>query len=155
MNAGQLRALLEGIEDSTEVIIDAPLNCAKSPDLKRHGGNLRLPTHGISVGRFYGNTPHIPSKNWVSIQGTDAWDQLFEIPQGTHYFNLNVQARVLLTEHGAQIYNNHGSRLGPPKKEDHSLEVPLWELAAIFGEHLYNGGEALFRDNTVRLTERD
>lgn len=76
--------------------------------------------------------------------------------------NLNQRCDVILTEHGAEVYNKHF-------REQHAicklieltnlkagevLSLLLWELMSIFGEHLYNGAENCFENNDISFNDK-
>jgi hypothetical protein len=71
---------------------------------------------------------------------------------------MNTQVRVLLTDAGRRVWEARWARLGlacssPP---DGVLELPLWELARVFGPHLYMGcAEIPFTNNRVEVMEED
>ena len=71
--------------------------------------------------------------------------------------NLNQQCNVILTAHGAEVYNEYFRELHATcklielthlKAED-ELSFQLWELMNIFGKHLYNGEENCFENNEI------
>ena len=76
--------------------------------------------------------------------------------------NLNQPCNVILTEHGAEVYNKHF-------REQHAicklieltnlkagdvLSLQLWELMNIFGKHLYNGAENCFANNDISFNDK-
>lgn len=70
--------------------------------------------------------------------------------------NLNNRARVVLTDKGAQVWNDYMSALGIAKyfnvrEEGDTLTETLWELMSIFGDKLFNGGPVLFENNELYL----
>lgn len=70
MKVRQLVQHLVTLDMDAEVMVDAPLSCARS-DVAQHGGNLTLPVLAVTFGVFQsGNAKGRP---WVSIVGTDIW----------------------------------------------------------------------------------
>lgn len=76
--------------------------------------------------------------------------------------NLNQSCNVILTEHGAEVYNEyfrelhaicHQIELTNLKAED-ELSLLLWELMSIFGQHLYNGAENCFANNDISFNDK-
>lgn len=76
--------------------------------------------------------------------------------------NLNQRCDVILTEHGAEVYNKHFRKqhaicklieLTNLKAGD-VLSLLLWELMSIFGEHLYNGAENCFENNDISFNDK-
>jgi hypothetical protein len=56
--------------------------------------------------------------------------------------NLNDHVRVTLTEFGVSVYNDYLVKLNQPPSDympGKTLEIPLWEMASIFGGVLFNG----------------
>lgn len=76
--------------------------------------------------------------------------------------NLNQQCDVILTTHGAEVYNEYFRELHATcklieltnlKAED-ELSLQLWELMKIFGKHLYNGAENCFANNDISFNDK-
>jgi len=80
--------------------------------------------------------------------------------------NINVIARVVLTEHGAKAINQynkgyhisgdpeHDERYFPTNyKEGDTIERPLWELMIIFGPRMSQGGSIVFMSNNITLVK--
>ncbi len=68
-----VKLLLDGPLDA-EVMVQAPLECARGPVVDREGhptGRLDLPTLGVARGTFYGE-PTGP-REWVAVRGCGAW----------------------------------------------------------------------------------
>lgn len=65
--------------------------------------------------------------------------------------NINHIMQVHLTDAGLAIYQKYHNDLGFPLKEvSQHIELPLWEFANIFGQHMYMGQTAdLFVDNSI------
>ena len=71
--------------------------------------------------------------------------------------NLNQQCNVILTAHGAEVYNEYFRELHAicqqieltHLKAEDELSLQLWELMDIFGKHLYNGAENCFANNDI------
>ena len=71
--------------------------------------------------------------------------------------NLNQSCNVILTAHGAEVYNEYSCELHATckliqptnLKEGDRLALQLWELMNIFGKHLYNGAENCFENNEI------
>ena len=59
----------------------------------------------------------------------------------TVFVNVNCQCEVVLTEHGAKLWNEYLA--GVPSQNAVSvgapLRVSLWELAHVFGPGMFNG----------------
>jgi len=71
--------------------------------------------------------------------------------------NINVQAKVVLTDYGKQILTDYYDKLGAiyylDKKE---FVFPLWQIASIFGDCLYMGNNQMpFKDNEIELIETE
>lgn len=75
--------------------------------------------------------------------------------------NLNQPCNVILTAHGAEVYNEYFRELHATcqlieltnlKAED-ELSLQLWELMNIFGKHLYNGAENCFANNDISFND--
>ena len=76
--------------------------------------------------------------------------------------NLNQSCNVILTAHGAEVYNEYFRELHAIcqqielthfKAED-ELSLQLWELMSIFGKHLYNGAENCFANNDISFNDK-
>ena len=76
--------------------------------------------------------------------------------------NLNQPCNVILTAHGAEVYNEYFRELHATcklieltnlKAED-ELSLQLWELMSIFGTHLYNGAENCFENNDISFNDK-
>lgn len=76
--------------------------------------------------------------------------------------NLNQSCNVILTAHGAEVYNEYFRELHATcklieltnlKAED-ELSLLLWELMSIFGTHLYNGAENCFANNDISFNDK-
>lgn len=76
--------------------------------------------------------------------------------------NLNQSCNVILTAHGAEVYNEYFRELHAKcklieltnlKAED-ELSLQLWELMSIFGTHLYNGAENCFANNDISFNDK-
>lgn len=76
--------------------------------------------------------------------------------------NLNQSCNVILTAHGAEVYNEYFRELHATcklieltnlKAED-ELSLQLWELMSIFGTHLYNGAENCFANNDISFNDK-
>ena len=76
--------------------------------------------------------------------------------------NLNQPCNVILTAHGAEVYNEYFRELYATcklieltnlKAED-ELSLQLWELMSIFGTHLYNGAENCFANNDISFNDK-
>ena len=76
--------------------------------------------------------------------------------------NLNQPCNVILTAHGAEVYNKYFRELHARcklieltnlKAED-ELSLQLWELMNIFGQHLYNGAENCFANNDISFNDK-
>ena len=68
--------------------------------------------------------------------------------------NLNQRVSVILTEHGADIYNKHMTRYSNldyiPVIEGYELKIQLWNLMNIFSSSLYLGAMHVpFEDNSM------
>lgn len=76
--------------------------------------------------------------------------------------NLNQQCDVMLTAHGAEVYNKHFRKLHAichliepiHLKAGVGLSLQLWELMNIFGKHLYNGAENCFENNDISFNDK-
>lgn len=75
--------------------------------------------------------------------------------------NLNDMCEVVLTEHGANVWNDQflEAKVAPTLRlqKGAALRVPLWELMAVFGKLMHNGQLPLrlpFVDNRVTLADR-
>ena len=75
--------------------------------------------------------------------------------------NLNQPCNVILTAHGAEVYNEYFRELHATcklieltnlKAED-ELSLQLWELMSIFGKHLYNGADICFENNDISFND--
>ena len=75
--------------------------------------------------------------------------------------NLNQPCSVVLTAHGAKVYNEYFRELHATcqlieltnlKAED-ELSLQLWELMNIFGKHLYNGAKNCFANNDISFND--
>lgn len=59
--------------------------------------------------------------------------------------NWNARVRVTLTGVGREMYDRHWLEImgkrpeRPVAPQDGVIEMPLWEAAHMFGQHLYNG----------------
>ena len=76
--------------------------------------------------------------------------------------NLNQSCNVILTAHGAEVYNEYFRELHATcklieladlKAED-ELSLQLWELMSIFGKHLYNGAKNCFANNDISFNDK-
>lgn len=76
--------------------------------------------------------------------------------------NLNQSCNVILTAHGAEVYNKFHRELHAVcklieltnlKAED-ELSLQLWELMRIFGKHLYNRTESCFANNDISFNDK-
>lgn len=76
--------------------------------------------------------------------------------------NLNQSCNVILTAHGAEVYNEYFCELHATcklieltnKQAGDELSLLLWELMSIFGTHLYNGAENCFANNDIRFNDK-
>lgn len=76
--------------------------------------------------------------------------------------NLNQPCNVILTAHGAEVYNEYFCELHATcklieltnKQAGDELSLLLWELMSIFGTHLYNGAENCFANNDIRFNDK-
>lgn len=76
--------------------------------------------------------------------------------------NLNQQCDVILTTHGAEVYNEYFRELHATcklieltnKQAEDELSFQLWELMKIFGKHLYNGAENCFANNDISFNDK-
>lgn len=76
--------------------------------------------------------------------------------------NLNQSCNVILTAHGAEVYNEYFCELHATcklieltnLKAGDVLSLLLWELMSIFGTHLYNGAENCFANNDIRFNDK-
>jgi hypothetical protein len=73
--------------------------------------------------------------------------------------NVNCLARAVLTERGAELYNQHGSRefesfpVRDRKRAGEVLEEQLWVLMLIFGPHLSLGNAPPFEANVITFVQ--
>ena len=75
--------------------------------------------------------------------------------------NLNQSCNVILTAHGAEVYNEYFRELHATcklieltnLKAGDVLSLQLWELMSIFGKHLYNGAENCFANNDISFND--
>ena len=76
--------------------------------------------------------------------------------------NLNQPCNVILTAHGAEVYNEYFRKLHAICKQveltnlkaEDELSLQLWELMNIFGKHLYNGAENCFANNDISFNDK-
>lgn len=76
--------------------------------------------------------------------------------------NLNQRCDVILTAHGAEVYNKYFRKLHAichliepiHLKAGVELSLQLWELMNIFGKHLYNGAENCFENNDISFNDK-
>lgn len=76
--------------------------------------------------------------------------------------NLNQSCNVILTEHGAEVYNEYFRELHAicqqieltHLKAEDEVSLQLWELMNIFGNHLYNGAENCFANNDISFNDK-
>lgn len=76
--------------------------------------------------------------------------------------NLNQPCNVILTAHGAEVYNKYFRKLHDTcklieltnLKAGVELSLQLWELMSIFGKHLYNGAENCFANNDISFNDK-
>lgn len=76
--------------------------------------------------------------------------------------NLNQQCDVILTAHGAEVYNKYFRELHATCKQieltnlkaGDVLSLQLWELMNIFGKYLYNGAENCFENNNISFNDK-
>lgn len=76
--------------------------------------------------------------------------------------NLNQSCNVILTEHGAEVYNEYFRELHAicqqieltHLKAGDEISLQLWELMNIFGKHLYNGAENCFANNDISFYDK-
>lgn len=76
--------------------------------------------------------------------------------------NLNQSCNVILTAHGAEVYNEYFCELHATcklieltnKQAGDELSLQLWELMKIFGKHLYNGAENCFANNDISFNDK-
>ena len=82
--------------------------------------------------------------------------------------NINDMCRVILTDHGAKVLNAHYRKLEqemlvynlqqkvirPDMHKGQILDMQLWELMQIFGEHLFVGAEPVFENNKLLIEKR-
>lgn len=76
--------------------------------------------------------------------------------------NLNQPCNVILTAHGAEVYNEYFRKLNAichliepiHLKAGVELSLQLWELMNIFGKHLYNGAENCFANNDISFNDK-
>lgn len=76
--------------------------------------------------------------------------------------NLNQTCNVILTAHGAEVYNEYFRELHATcklieltnLKAGDELSLQLWELMKIFGKHLYNGAENCFANNDISFNDK-
>lgn len=69
--------------------------------------------------------------------------------------NMNVQAKVMLTEYGKEILKKYYEELNCiehiPNTEK-EITISLWEISNIFGKYLYMGNTKIpFVDNKVKI----
>lgn len=66
--------------------------------------------------------------------------------------NLNDNVTVSLTEFGKEVLKDYHKNLGSTVSPTQVLSMPLWELAQIFGPHLYNGApKMVFSENLIEV----
>lgn len=66
--------------------------------------------------------------------------------------NLNDNVTVSLTEFGKEVLKEYHKKLGSTASPAPILSMPLWELAQIFGPHLYNGApKMVFAENHIEV----
>ena len=70
MNVRRAIELLQQLPPDAEVMIEAPLACAKTPIITE-ASSLCLPVRALRVGIFF--SPHPPGSRWVRFMGTDVW----------------------------------------------------------------------------------
>ena len=76
--------------------------------------------------------------------------------------NLNQQCDVILTAHGAEVYNKYFRKLHAiytlieltNLKAGDVLSLQLLDLMNIFGKHLYNGAENCFENNEISFNDK-
>lgn len=76
--------------------------------------------------------------------------------------NLNSRCDVILTAHGAEVYNKYFRELHATcklieltnLKAGDVLSLQLWDLMNIFGKHLYNGAENCFANNYISFNDK-
>ena len=76
--------------------------------------------------------------------------------------NLNQPCNVILTAHGAEVYNEYFRKLNAichliepiHLKAGVELSLQLLELMNIFGKHLYNGAENCFANNDISFNDK-
>lgn len=76
--------------------------------------------------------------------------------------NLNQRCDVILTTHGAEVYNKYFRKLHATcklieltnLKAGDVLSLQLWDLMNIFGKHLYNGAESCFENNDISFNDK-
>ena len=76
--------------------------------------------------------------------------------------NLNQPCNVILTAHGAEVYNEYFRELHVTCKQielthlkaEDELSLQLWELMSVFGKHLYNGAENCFANNDISFNDK-
>jgi hypothetical protein len=73
-------------------------------------------------------------------------------------FNINEKVKVKLTDKGRAIHREHWAPFSstdypysPPKEIDGWTEFQLWDLMAIFGEHIVMGVEPPF-ETTIDIS---
>lgn len=80
-------------------------------------------------------------------------------------FNINEKVRVKLTPYGSSVYGSYIESIDYAGQEDllgyaHEKAKPdangynqfqMWQLMAIFGEHMYNGAENVFEKNIIEI----
>jgi len=73
-------------------------------------------------------------------------------------FNINHYVTIKLTDYGAYIYHRfYDSLLLPykPVSAYQEVQMQLWEVFNIFGDHCYNGANQLFVDNIIEFNEKE
>lgn len=76
--------------------------------------------------------------------------------------NLNQRCDVILTTHGAEVYNKYFRKLHATcklieptnLKAGDVLSLQLWELMNIFGKYLYIGAENCFENNNISFNDK-
>lgn len=69
-------------------------------------------------------------------------------------FNINDIAEVKLTEYGLVVLNRHylSSGVKPAGLNENVLEVPVWYLMFLFGNHLFMGAtDIVFENNEIEI----
>jgi hypothetical protein len=68
----------------------------------------------------------------------------------------NDKVTILPNAIGWKIWKDHWEqlRVTPERNNGVALTLPLWEIASIFGQHLYNGCKLPFKNTAILLNGR-